>query len=49
MKINDAFLNRTKRFYNKYKIFIDNFDIENKLSKEEYALYVWFSELLKNK
>ena len=49
LKINDAFLNRTKRFYNKYKIFIDNFDIENKLSKEEYALYVWFSELLKNK
>lgn len=47
LKTNASFLKRTKRFYNNYKIYLNYFDIKSKLSNEEYELYVWFNNLIR--
>lgn len=47
LKTNASFLKRTKRFYNNYKVFLNYFDIKSKLSNEEYELYVWFDNLIR--
>lgn len=42
------FLVQSKRFYEKYKIYIENFINFNKVAKNELELYRWFKKVLYN-